>query len=328
MTTRVAEKDSAKEASGVGEELLAALYRTASLLRRLGDRCRTLSTRSAEAGSIAFAADCVGEEAAILGAVAALDDSDWLFPAARDHGAALWRGMPLEAYFDHLFGNASDVAKGRPLPEQLSYKAARVASVSAPMGSHLTHAVGAAMAAKVRPARADGTPDVVLAMLGDDDVSSGDYHNALNFAGVSKAPVIFLCRNDRATGAAPQAGGEDVTIEDRASAYGLRSARCDGEDALEVLAAVRDAVAHARSGGGPTLIEATITGAVDPLERLRALVSWDEAREQALAAELQEALDQAENAARRKPRPAVGSMFEDVFAEMPWHLRDQRRDHS
>ena len=120
----------------------------------------------------------------------------------------------------------------------------------------------------------------------------------------------------------PQAPVE--SIADKAIAYGVTSARCDGSDALEVVACVGDAVARARRGEGPTLIEATLDGDVDPLDRLQSELGLDEAALSALDEAIGGEIREAEAAARRTPRPAVASMFDDVFAEAPWHLRDQR----
>ncbi|HHH27059.1 MAG TPA: thiamine pyrophosphate-dependent dehydrogenase E1 component subunit alpha, partial [Polyangiaceae bacterium] len=196
--------------SGLDGEQLVALYRCAKTARLTDERARALF----EEGAIGFQTGCHGHEAAILGAAAALRDDDWLFAGARDHAAALWRGLPIRKYWDHLFANADDVAKGRPLPDHFTYRQARVASVTAPLGSQLSHAVGLAWAARSR-----GRDEVVLVMFGDGEVSSSDFHNALNFGGVWRAPVVFFCRNDAAHGGAPQAPPRELA--DKAIAYGL-----------------------------------------------------------------------------------------------------------
>jgi len=309
MTTRGSE-------GGPDDEQLVALYRCAKKVRSTDDRAQTL----AEAGVIGFQAPARRHEAAIVGAAAALREQDWLFAGARDHAAAIWRGLSLRRYWDHLFANADDVAKGRPMPDHFSCRDKRVASVAAPLGSQLSHAVGLAWAARAR-----GNDEVALVMFGDDEVSSGDFHNALNFAGVWRAPVVFFCRNDAAAGGGPQA--PPTTLADKGVAYGVKGERCDGGDLLGVWETVTQAVSRAASGEGPTLVEAVI-GDGDPLTRMRALlerrVGWDDDREVALEAELSEALDAVVGVAERAPRPPLSSMFEDVFAQAPWHLRDQR----
>ena len=302
--------------SGLDDEQLVALYGCAKTVRLTDERARAL----AEAGKIGSSAFARRHEAAILGAAAALRDQDWLFAGARDHAAALWRGLPLRRYWDHLFANADDVVKGRPMPDHFSYRQARVASVTAPLGSQLSHAVGLAWAARSR-----GADEVVLVMFGDDEVSSGDFHNALNFGGVWRAPVVFFCRNDSASGAAPQS--PPTTLADKGIAYGVKGARCDGSDPIAVHAAVAAAVRRATDGGGPSLVEAVIPDD-DPLVAMRQLlverVGWDDARESELDAELAESLDAVVEAAERAPRPPLSSMFDDIFAQAPWHLREQR----
>ncbi|MEQ9321129.1 MAG: thiamine pyrophosphate-dependent enzyme, partial [Polyangiaceae bacterium] len=224
MTTRGSE-------SGLDDEQLVALYGCAKTVRLTDERAGTL----ADGGAIGFQAPTGGHEAAVLCAAAALREQDWHFAAARDHAAALWRGLPLRRYWDHLFANADDVVKGRPMPDHFSYRQARVASVTAPLGSQLSHAVGLAWAARSR-----GADEVALVMFGDDDVSSSDFHNALNFAGVWRAPVVFFCRNDAASGAGahPPPNTPVDSVAERGIAYGVQGQRCDGGDVEAVHSAV------------------------------------------------------------------------------------------
>lgn len=322
--TRVAaimtKRGSQGEGPALDDERLVALYRCARRVRMTDERAQAL----AERGAIGFQAPATRQEAAILGAAAALREGDWLFPGARDHGAALMRGMPLRRYWDHLFGNADDIVKGRPMPDHFSYREARVASVAAPLGSQLSHAVGMAWSAKAKAG--DGPSEVVLVLFGDDEVSSGDFHNAMNFAGVWGAPVVFFCRNDAAMGAAPQA--PPTTLADKGIAYGLEGRRISGEDVEQVFAAVREAVDQAARGAGPAFVEAVVSAEADPIARMKELLvarlDWDDDRDRQLETELVAELEAEVSAAQRAPRPPIHSMFEDVYAEMPWHLRDQR----
>jgi 2-oxoisovalerate dehydrogenase E1 component alpha subunit len=296
-----------------------ALYRAMVLARRVDERARALF----ESGEIGFHVSSVGEEAAIVGAAFALREQDWIFPCYREHGAALLRGWPVVRYFDNLFGNANDLARGRQMAGFWSYRSARIASASAPNGTHLGAGVGLAWAAKMR-----GDPLCALIYLDDEATSSSDFHNALNFAGVYAAPAVFFCKNDgwaREDGAA-QTGSE--TIAEKGIAYGVEATRCDGGDALAVTAAVSAAVARAVTGGGPTLIEALTrrgAGDHDPNAALRRrLEGWDDIRQAALCAEIDAQIDEAVSAAKRTGPPPAHSMFDDVFAAMPWHLREQR----
>ena len=312
MTTRGSE-------NGLDDEQLVALYRCAKTVRLTDERAAAL----AGTGAIGFQAPTGGHEAAVLGAAAALRERDWLFAGARDHAAALWRGLPLRRYWDHLYANADDVVKGRPMPDHFSYRQARVASVTAPLGSQLSHAVGLAWAA-----RSQGADEVVLVMFGEGDVSSSDFHNALNFAGVWRAPVVFFCRTDAEEGGQPSPPAPLVdSVADRGVAYGVAGVRCDGGDVLAVHAAVGAAIRRATAGEGAMLVEAAVPEG-DPLATMRALVAervgWSDAQETELDDELGERVSTAVAAAEKAPRPPLSSMFEDIYAQPPWHLREQR----
>jgi 2-oxoisovalerate dehydrogenase E1 component alpha subunit len=174
-------------ADALSDELAVALYEHMVLARALDERMVALQRD----GVVASHASAVGEEAAVVGAVAAMHDDDWVFPSSRELAAALWRGMPLAAYAHHAYGTSRDPAHGRNAPDPPFWKAARVASVSPLVGTHIGHAVGAAWAARIRKA------DVAsLVYFGDGATSSGDFHTSLNFAGVTKAPIVAVCRNN------------------------------------------------------------------------------------------------------------------------------------
>jgi TPP-dependent pyruvate/acetoin dehydrogenase alpha subunit len=223
----------------------------------------------------------------------------------------------------------------------------RLASVSSPVGTQIPHAVGIAMAARIQ-----GKPEVVLVYFGDGATSSGDFHVACNFAGVFKAPVVFLCRNNQYAISVPlQYQTAAATLAAKADAYGIHGVRVDGNDVLAVYAATSEAVHRARSGEGAVFIEAltyrqgphstsddprayrddeevAMWKEKDPIPRFRRYLMdggwWDDHRDQALEEEIrieiQSTLDQVENL--DPPDPA--SLFEDVFDVVPWHLREQR----
>ncbi|MEZ4442491.1 MAG: thiamine pyrophosphate-dependent enzyme [Polyangiaceae bacterium] len=277
----------------------------------------------AEAGDIPFHAAARHQEAALVGAAGELAADDWLFPGARHALVALARGMSLRRYFDHLFGNGSDPARGRRLPDQLTWRAGRVVSVGAPLGSHLGHAAGVAWAAKI-----DKSSQVALGLMGPEDFVSNDFHNALNFAGVSGAPLVVLCidagRERGAIAGLPEVAEAGV-------AYGVVSQRCDGGDLLAVIASLRAALERARAGQGPTLIHAPIAATDgDPVARLRADLQgqglWDDAREEELLERIAREIEESVRLARAASPPPLGSLFEDVYAEEPWHLREQRAE--
>jgi 2-oxoisovalerate dehydrogenase E1 component alpha subunit len=309
-------------AAAVTADLAVALYEHMVLARALDERLVALQRD----GAIASHSSALGEEAAIVGAVAAMHDDDWIFPGSREFAAALWRGMPLAAYAHHVFGTVRDVAHGRNAPDPPAWKAARVASVSPLVGTQITHAVGAAWAARIKKA------DVAsLVFFGEGATSSGDFHTGLNFAGVTRAPVVAVCRNNGFASSTPSSkqtasGGFAI----KAVAYGLRGVRVDGADVFAVLGVVRDARARAAAGCGGTLVEAIIPGRdrVDPIARMRrhleARGAWDATREERLAAEVAADVERAIAEAATAARPPRDSIFADVYAELPWHLVEQR----
>ena len=297
----------AAEPGVTGDEALA-LYRAMVRARRVDELAGELFAR----GEIGFHVSSRGQEAAIVGAAFVMQDRDWFFPAFRELGAALVRGMPLRRYFDNLYGNADDVSKGRQLPSHWGYKDARIASASAFSGTQIAAAVGCAWAAKMRGDRAR-----VLVMFSSEATHSGDFHNGMNFAGVFAVPLVLLCR-----------AGEEVAM--KGEAYGVPAKRCDGSDALAVAATVREAL----QVDGPTLVEAVIDAgpqpAGDPLDPLRKYlernVGWNDERDAELCGALDEDIASEARVAASVGAPAKATLFEDVFAEMPWHLKEQMRE--
>ncbi len=322
------------------------LYRAMLRLRSLGDSAAKLLLRAQSSAGLGHLGS-LGEEAAILGSAYGMRDQDWIFPSHREVGAALLRGMPLQRYVDNLLGNADDPAKGRQRPEQLSWKQGRYASPSAARGTQITQAVGFAWAARIK------RDDVaVLSYFGDGATSSSEFHNGLNFAGVFKAPVVFLCRNNGWAHSVPterQTGS--ATFAEKGIAYGIPSVRVDGNDLLAVIKVTQDAVARAARHEGPTLIEAMtyrVGGhsagdeprryrseedldawrALDPIQRVRRHIEriqpWTDAHDEAIRAELEAELAAAVSVAEKTAPPSLRSLFEDVYATPPWHLVEQR----
>lgn len=318
--------------------LLEAMVRT----RLVDERVEKLQRQ----GRIAFHVSAMGEEAAVIGSAAALSDEDFIVPCYREVGALLLRGQPLQAYFDSLYGNADDVAHGRQMPEHVTARPLRYASVSAPIGTQIPHAVGMAYASRLRR-----ESNVVAVYFGDGATSSNDFHAGMTFAGVWKAPVIFLCRNNRWAISLPveeQTAAEHLS--DKAIGYGVASVRCDGNDPLAVYEVVREARTRALEGRGPTFVELCTYRegghstsddpsvyrsederreftARDPIVRFRnhlvGLGAWDEARDAALRARIDEELRSVVAAAEAKTAPALETLVDDVFATRPRHLDEQ-----
>ena len=329
------------DAVGLSDAEVLALYRWMVLERALDERMVTLQRQ----GRIGFYIGSIGEEAAVFGATAAMESRDWLFPCYREHGAALLRGMPLATFLCDLLGNAGDLMKGRQMPCHEAWRPGRFASISSPISTQISHAVGAAWAARLK-----GDDMVSLVWFGEGGTSAADFHTGLNFAAVRRIPVVFLCRNNGWAISVPrerQTGSE--TIAQKAVAYGMRGERVDGNDLLAVHDAVHRARARASAGEGPTLIEAVtyrLEGhstsddprayrpadlvepwkLKDPILRMRRYLgrrgALDDAADAKLReevrAEIQRAIADAE---AFPPKPPVETLFENVYAEP---LRQQR----
>ncbi|HTU61372.1 MAG TPA: thiamine pyrophosphate-dependent enzyme, partial [Polyangiales bacterium] len=202
-------------------------------------------------GRVGFHVGCEGEEAAVIASAAALRDHDWIFPCYREVGAALYRGFSLQTYLDNMYGNANDVVKGRQMPDHVSARGVCFGSISSPIGTQITQAVGFAWAAKLK------RESVATAVyFGDGATSSNDFHAGMNFAGVYQVPTLFLLRNNGWAISVPaDQQTHSRTYADKGIAYGIPAVRCDGNDALAVYAVTRSAVERAARGEGPTLIE-------------------------------------------------------------------------
>ena len=330
---------------GLSIDQVVALYKAMVRTRVIDDRLQKIQRQ----GRIAFHVGSLGEEAAIIGSAAALRDRDWIVPCYREVGALLWRGYPLQRYIDHMYGNAGDPLRGRQMPAHTFSREHRYLSVSAPIGTQIPHAVGLAMGAKKR-----GVDECVGVFFGDGATSSNDFHAAMNFAGVYRAPVLFLCRNNGYAISLPTERQTAVrTLAEKAAAYRIPASRIDGNDVLAVWRAVREGVQRAAEGGGPTFIELMTYRLgghstsddpriyrddreveswkrADPLLRLRKHIErrdvWsDDLDADWLAvceAEVKSCVQQAE---RTEPS-ALRDVFSDVYAEQPWHLREQEAE--
>ncbi len=329
----------------VPERDVVAMYQAMRIARLLDERCMILQRQ----GRIAFYGASTGEEAAVIGSAYALRSDDWIFPALRQSGALLMRGFSLEKYFLHMFGKAGSVEKGRSMPMHFSDRAENVVTWSSSMATQLPHAVGMAWAARHK-----GSDAIAMGYLGDGASSEGDFHAAMNFAGVWKAPVVFVCQNNQWAISVPFARQTaSASVAAKAAAYGFDARRVDGNDVLACHAAARDAVAKARGGGGPTLIEAVTYrmlghsssddptryrsadevaawAARDPLARCRrhlaAHGAWDDLREDALVADATARILDAIARAEAAPAPEPRTLVEDVFADVPWHLEREISD--
>ena len=319
------------------------MYRGMMLQRILDNRMLALQRQ----GRIGFYGPSLGQEAAIIGAAMAMAPDDWIVPQYREPGAALVRGMPLTELLCQLMGNARDPVQGRQMPCHYVYRKGNYLSISSPVGTQIPHAVGIGWAMKLRGDRA-----AALVFFGDGATSTSDFHAAMNFAGVFRTPTVFLCNNNQWAISVPVARQTaSATLAQKAQAYGFDGVRVDGMDALAVYGATHEAAEAARSGRGPTLVEAVTYRlgphsssddpsryrdeaevarwrARDPITRFRRYLEhagwWDEAREARLEQEIGDEITRAVQETERIPPPPVESLFTDVYADVPARLREQQ----
>jgi pyruvate dehydrogenase E1 component alpha subunit len=280
-----------------------------------------------------------GQEATSLGSAYALRDDDWIVTCYRENTGLFWRGLPMESILLHWMGDE----RGNQIPEGLC-----VTPIAIAIGTQMLHATGLAWAAKYR-----GEDRVACTFFGDGATSEGDFHEAANFAANLDIPVIFFCQNNGWAISVPtRIQCSAPTIAQRALAYGMDCIQVDGNDIFAVVKAVRDAAARGRERKRPTFIEAltyrlghhtTADDARryrdpeeleaweprDPLVRLRRFLFdrglLDDAHDEALAESAKEEVAAAVRRAEEIDAPALSSMFDTMYAELPPELARQRR---
>jgi pyruvate dehydrogenase E1 component alpha subunit len=326
----------------IQNEDLVKLFKTMVMIRNFDQKALNMQRQ----GRIGFYVPCAGQEAAQVGSAFALKAEDWTFPTYRDQGVAILRGVPLRTLLCHLIGNSEDLMKGRQMPNHWGFKSVNYVSVAAPIASHLPVAVGVSMGMKIR-----GEKKVVMAYHGDGATSEGDFHVAMNFAGVYKAPVVFICENNQYAISVPVTKQTAVeALCDKAKAYGFEGIRVDGNDVLAVYRASKEAVDKARKGEGPTMVECLTyrmgphstsddpkryrsTDEVeewrkkDPIERFKLYLHkkgiLDEKMESKIRAEVEGEINEAIKSAEEVPPPVIETMFGDVYSSETWNLREQ-----
>jgi 2-oxoisovalerate dehydrogenase E1 component alpha subunit len=322
----------------------------AMMLTRAYDDRMVLAQRQ---GKTSFYMKCTGEEAVAVAQALALDRRDMLFPTYRQQGLLIARNWPLLDMMGQVYNNSLDRLKGRQLPVMYSSKEAGFFSISGNLGTQFSQAVGWAMASAYK-----GDDRIAAAWIGDGATACADFHHALTFAAVYRAPVLLNVVNNQWGISSFQgfAGGEQTTFASRGVGYGLPALRVDGNDFLAVYAATQWAADRARANLGATLIELFTYRVAphsssddpskyrpvgeekawplgDPIARLRAhlqaLGAWSDAEHAALETSLAEHVRATQREAERHgtlgkgPAHPVASMFEDVFRDMPWHLQAQ-----
>ena len=299
-------------------------------------------------GRIGFYGEVTGQEAAVVGSAAVSEPQDWIVPALREAGVGLFRGMTLDSYIAQIFGNAEDPSKGRQLPCHPCDRARNYVVMSSCVSTQIPHAVGIAMAMKIAGDRGK----VCFGYMGDGGTSEGDFHVALNFAGVTRAPCVLICQNNQWAISTPghiQTAAASIAL--KGAGYGVEGLRADGNDALAVYRVVKYAADKARRGDGPTFIELltyrvsahsssddpsryrdeAVTevwkGERDPIRRLEIFLGrrgWlaageREAMSQQIEAEVRDAIARQEAVGP----PALDTLIDDVYEQPTWLQREQ-----
>ncbi len=332
-------------------EVLERGLRAMLLVRTFDDRMY----RQQRQGKTSFYLKCAGEEAVAVGQTLALGPRDMCFPTYRQQGVLIARGYPLVDMMNQCYSNAADPLKGRQLPVLYSSKAHGFFTVSGNLGTQFSQAVGWAMASAYK-----GDDRLAYGYIGDGSTAEGDFHQALLFASVYRAPVLLNIVNNQWAISAFQgiAGGEQATFASRGLGYGLPSLRVDGNDFLAVYAVTQWAAERARANLGATLIElftyrasahstsddpsryrAEAEGVQwplgDPIERLKrhltSIGAWSDDKHAAALAEADAMVRAAGREAEKVgvlgvTRPPVDGMFDDVLKERPWHLQRQAQE--
>lgn len=326
--------DNARRPEDLDDAELLRLYDQMVLLRSADQVALSLQ----RAGRMGTYPPTLGQEATVIGSAAALAPQDWVVPSFRELGAMFLKGVPLRLLYLYWMGSEW----GSHFPEGV-----RVLPVCAPVGTQTLHGVGLAWAAKLK-----GEAAVTLIYFGDGATSKGDFHEGLNFAGVFQTPCVFVCQNNQFSISVPrQHQTAAATLAQKAVAYGFPGLVVDGNDLVAVYAATREAVARARSGGGPTLIEAQTyrlgphTTADDPTRyrteaELAAQAPYDpllrvrlylERQGLLTAAEESQRQERHEEFARQEAREAEAlisadpdEMFDYTFAQLPAYLQTQK----
>lgn len=330
------ERDSDLEPD-IDAERLKRMFRTMVLARRFDEHLLKLQRQ----GRIGTFAPVKGQEACQIGALSVLDESDWFVPAFREFAAMHWRGAALT----DILLYAAGYNEGAAVPE-----GARDLPTAIPVASQIPHAVGLGYASRYRE-----RGEVALVFFGDGATSEGDFHEALNFAGLLNTPTVFFCQNNRWAISLPRdKQSKSKTLAQKGLAYGLPCLQVDGNDVLAVHAGVAEAVERARNGDGPTLIEGlTYRLSVhttaddpgkyrdeeevetwkerDPLPRFRnylierEVISEDDV--DTMESEVGEAVDRSWPDTRDRIAELGGPevIFDHVYAERPPYLEAQRR---
>ena len=320
----------------VGERMMLEMYRFMVLARVLDERMWLLN----RAGKVPFVISCQGHEAAQVGAALALErGKDFTLPYYRGLGTVLVMGTTPREVMLAVFARAADPSSGgRQMPAHYSDRRLKIVSQSSPVGTQIAHAAGIGLAEKIK-----GGDAVAWVSFGEGTTSQGDFHESINLAAIHKLPVIFQCENNDYAISVPMSQQMAIaSVADRGAAYGIPGVKVDGTDPLAAYIATREAVARARRGAGPTLIEAHCLRLTphssddndrtyrpsdelkamrthDPLmcfrDRLFAEGVLDDIRERELRQQAAHTVDDATEFAEQSPLPDPSTLLRHVYAD-------------
>ncbi|HUH01925.1 MAG TPA: thiamine pyrophosphate-dependent enzyme [Kofleriaceae bacterium] len=344
---RILQEDGTCEPNDVArfdEALTRRLYEGMLTIRVMDERLLALQRQ----GRVSFYGEARGQEASVVGSAVPMEPHDWLVPALREAGAGIVRGMSLDSYVAQIYGNANDVTKGRQMPCHPCDKANNYVVMSSCVASQVPHAVGIAMAMKARGDKGK----VCVGYMGDGGTSEGDFHVAINFAGVFKAPVVLVCQNNQWAISTPgtiQTAAETIAL--KGIGYGVEALRADGNDVFAVYEVMKYALDKARRGEGPTFVElltyrvsahsssddpsryrdedvtAVWRDQRDPIARVRRFMEsrgWlDAAGHERLAASIEANLREVIARQEAAGNPGLDTLVTDVYEEPTWLLREQ-----
>ena len=330
------------EAPRLDQDKARRIYRAMLGTRVLDERMLAAQRQ----GRLSFYMQCTGEEAAVVGATAALSDSDMIMAQYREQGALLYRGFSYDEFMNQLFGNELDYGKGRQMPVHYGSRKLHYMTISSPLATQIPQATGYAYGQKLA-----GEGHCTITFFGEGAASEGDFHAALNMASVHRVPVIFFCRNNGYAISTP-ASEQFATdgIAPRAFGYRMHAIRVDGNDVLAVYRATQEARRIAVEHNQPVLIEAMTYRLAahsssddpsgyrsrkeeeawrekDPILRMRLWLNelgwWSEEEEKELQEQLRREVLETMKRAEKRPPPPLDSLVSDVYAEVTPALQRQ-----
>lgn len=331
---------------GLSRETVQKMFRDMVLLNTM-DKILYESQRQ---GRISFYMTNFGEEASHIGSAAALSPEDWVYGQYREAGVLVWRGFTISDFVNQCYGNREDEGKGRQMPVHYGSKKLNFVTISSPLGTQIPQAVGAAYAFKQQP----NNQRCVITYFGEGAASEGDAHAAFNFAATLNCPVILFCRNNGfaiSTPSKEQYRGDGIA--GRAAGYGIAAIRCDGTDIFAVYNATKLAREYALKHNKPVVMEAmqyrighhstsddstayrpaeeleiwnTVEHPISKLKNYMKNQGWfsEEDEEKNVKAVRKQVLAQL-NQSEKIPKPDWREAFQDVYHEMPRHLKEQMK---